>query len=331
MSENPDACAQCLAKVRTVDGAAPPSVDQVGQTSCWSSCRHCADFPVAFSNLSDPPAVLFGLGERSRLAGLLETGLSVTVIGARRASRTGLEMAEMLGRDLSSAGAVVVSGMALGIDSAAHRGALDRSTPTIAVLGSGADACYPRRLKPLYERIIERGLVVSEFPPGSEPRNWTFPARNRLMAALGMMTVVVEARRSSGSLITTSMAADLGREVGAVPGPVFSSNGEGVNALLRDGAHVVRHADDVLDVLLGPGAGERRSKSYGPELPAEMLRILEAVEDHSGTADQISLDSPVDSVSTAIALAKLEVSGYIRREGGGRFVRTALASPPAAH
>jgi DNA processing protein len=270
------------------------------------------------------------MGRRSLLASLLQNDLSVTVIGARRASRTGLEVAESLGRDLSAAGVVVVSGMALGIDSAAHRGALAEATPTIAVLGSGPDWCYPRRLAPLYERILERGLVVSEFPPGSEPRNWTFPARNRLMAALGKMTVVVEARRSSGSLITTSMAADLGREIGAVPGPVLCSNGEGVNALLHDGAHVIRNAADVLDILLGPGRSLARSERCGPELSAEFRRVLEVVERQSGTADQISLESPIDPASTAVALAKLEVSGYIEREGGGRFVRTALATPTAA-
>ena len=326
-SASEDACPRCLGSVKTVDGTAPPSSAEVSDLSPWSTCRHRPDFPPGLANLSDPPPVLFGLGERRHLARLVEGSVRVTLIGARAASREGLEIAEALGRDLAGAGVVVVSGMARGIDSAAHRGALEAEgdAPTVAVLGSGADVCYPIRERALYERIIARGLVLSELPPGSEPRSWTFPSRNRLMAALGQMTVVVEARKSSGSLITASMAADVGREIGAVPGSVISANGAGVNALLRDGAHVIRDAQDVLDSLPISARAATRPASAARRLPEALAEILEAVERSPGSVDEISHEQSAPVREVATALAKLELAGYVRRDGSGRFVRTALA------
>lgn len=320
-----DACSGCLLAVKTVDGSAPPSSAELSDRAPWSTCRHRRDFPFGLTNLSDPPPVLFGLGDRRLLADLIAKSVRITLIGARSASREGLEVAEALGRDLSTAGAIVVSGMARGIDSAAHRGALEGNTPTVAVLGSGADVCYPRGERSLYERIIAQGLVLSELPPGSEPRVWTFPSRNRIMAALGQMTVVVEARKSSGSLITASMAADIGREIGAVPGSVLSANGVGVNALLRDGAHVIRHAQDVLDSLPGSTRSLIRPAADVPELPEDLAAVLEAVELGPESVDQISHERSVSASEVAGALAKLELAGYVRRDGSGRFVRTALA------
>jgi DNA processing protein len=281
-------------------------------------------------DLTDPPSALFGLGRRRLLRDLYEESPTITIVGARRASRAGLEIARSLASDLAGSGAVVVSGMALGIDAEAHRGALDSGRSTVAVLGSGPDVCYPRRSEALYRKILESGLILSELPPGSQPRKWTFPARNRLMAALGHMTVVVEARMSSGSLITASMAADLGREIGAVPAGVAQASGQGVNSLLRDGAHVVRHADDVLDTLIGPGMRERWFRKMGPDLPPETLRVLEWVEREAGAADQIALAGAEDPATAAVALARLELSGYLIRDAEGRFVRTSLAVPGSA-
>lgn len=332
ISPEPDgACQRCLDSVRLVDGGDPPSPASLAASSPWSTCRHRPDFPLTLGNLSDPPAVLFGLGERRHLALLEEERPRVTLIGARKASRAGLEIAERLARELSVAGVAVISGMARGIDSAAHRGALAGGVPTVAVLGSGADVCYPRSAQSLYRGIIADGLVLSELPPGSQPRNWTFPSRNRLMAALGQMTVVVEAQRSSGSLITAAMAADIGREIGAVPGPILSSNGDGVNSLLRDGAHVIRHAEDVLDSLpISYRLPSATTPQRGKGLPSALSSVLETVELHPGTVDEISVDHPSSTSEVAVALAKLELAGYIRRDGSGRFVRTALTTPPRA-
>src|SRR5436305_5249316 len=177
-------------------------------------------------------------------------------------------MARELGRELAAAGLLVVSGLAFGIDACAHRGALDANT-TVAVLGCGADGAYPASHRSLWRRICERGLVLSEMPPGTGAWRWTFPARNRVMAALAGMTVVVEAAARSGSLITADLAADLGRDLGAVPGPVTSRASAGPNDLLAGGACVVRNGQDVLDAMLG--AGVRPIDRTGPPLDADAL------------------------------------------------------------
>ena len=178
----------------------------------------------------------------------------MTVVGARRASSYGREVARELARELAAAGQVVVSGLAFGIDACAHRGALEGGGLTVAVLGCGADVSYPAAHRSLWRRVGELGLVLSELPPGTGAWRWTFPARNRIMAALAGMTVVVEAAERSGSLITADLAADLGRDLGAVPGPVGSRLSAGPNHLLAGGACVVRDAQDVLDAMLGAGA-----------------------------------------------------------------------------
>ena len=174
-----------------------------------------------------------------------------------------VEVAEQLGYLLAGAGLVVVSGMALGIDAAAHRGALDAGGSTIAVLGSGPDVVYPRSERRLYERITSTGAVVSEMPPGTVPGPGCFPKRNRIMAALGTMTLVVEAAQPSGSLITAEQAAKLGREVGAVPGRVTSRVARGTNALLAEGAAVIRDAQDVLDRMVGVGSPDGAPRRAG--------------------------------------------------------------------
>src|SRR5581483_678724 len=205
----------------------------------------------------DAPAVLFGRGDPALLGELVPDG-AVTIVGTRRPSGYGRELATSLAREVAAAGVGVVSGMALGIDSRAHAGALEAGGFTVAVLGNGVDIAYPASSRQLYAQIAERGLVISELPPGTAARRWSFPARNRIMAALSAMTVVVEAREPSGSLITAEFAQELGRQLGAVPGRVGTSSAAGTNGLLRDGAAVIRGAGDVLDALLPIGAEARR-------------------------------------------------------------------------
>ena len=188
-------------------------------------CRHDPAYPDRLRDLADAPAILFVVGGAQRLVEVagadLENGpRAVAVVGTRRASPDGIEVARGLGRGLAAAGVTMVSGMALGVDSAAHAGALESSARTVAVLAGGADVPYPPSKARLHRLIGERGCVVSELPPGFVALRWCFPARNRIIAALAHMTIVVEAARRSGSLITAEIAADLGREVGAVPGPV---------------------------------------------------------------------------------------------------------------
>jgi DNA processing protein len=302
----------------------------VSGSGAWATCRHDELYPEALSDLGDAPAVIFGRGRAAILRELSREG-AVTIVGSRRPSRYGRELATELGAEIAAAGFAVVSGMALGIDSAAQTGALRAGGLTIAVLGCGVDLAYPPRSARLYEEIVERGLVIGELPPGTEPRRWTFPARNRIMAALGAMTVVVEARERSGSLITAEMAQDLDRDVGAVPGLVGSSPAAGTNGLIRDGAHLIRGAQDVLDALVGPGAPRRVLATVsGPHLEPELADLLDLVERGSGTADALARASSLQPGPLATALLRLELSGYVRCNGEGRYERTSLAVPEAA-
>ena len=235
--------------------------EELAAAKCWACCHHEQLYPDALRDAPNAPWALIGRGEATLLEGLKATD-TVTVVGARRASTYGREVARGLGRELAEAGIVVVSGLAFGVDACAHRGALEAGR-TFAVLGCGPDVAYPASHRSLWRRTCERRLVLSELPPGAGAWRWTFPARNRIMAALGGMTVVVEAAERSGSLITADIAADLGRDLGAVPGPVTSRSSAGPNSLLAGGAHVIRGAQDVLDAMLGPGPrlGRRRPAS----------------------------------------------------------------------
>jgi DNA processing protein len=291
----------------------------------WACCRHDELYPAALHDLGDGPAALFGRGDPARLVELAADA-AVTIVGSRRPSGYGRELATTLGREIASSGLAVVSGMAMGIDEAAHTGALETGGLTVAVLGSGVDVPYPPRCAPLYEEIVERGLVIGELPPGTAARRWTFPARNRIMAALGAMTVVVEARQRSGSLITATMAQDLGRDVGAVPGRVGSSSAAGTNGLLRDGGFVIREGADVLDSLLGAGAGERLSR-HGPELDPGLAELLRVVEGGASSPDAMARASQLEPGPLAAALVRLELSGYLRSDSTGRYERTALVQP----
>jgi DNA processing protein len=298
----------------------------VAGSRAWAVCRHDEAYPERLADLADAPAVIFGRGDRALLAKLSHRD-AVTIVGSRRPSGYGREVATKLGAEVASCGFAVISGMAMGIDACAHHGALGARGVTVAVLGSGVDAPYPPRSARLYEEIVERGLVIGELPPGTRARRWTFPARNRIMAALGAMTVVVEARERSGSLITAGMAQDLNREVGAVPGRIGSSPAAGTNSLLRDGAHLIRGAQDVLDALVGPGAERLYRALTGPALDPELAGVLDLVERGAGSADALARAARLDPGSLAAALIRLELSGYVRSDSAGRYERTALAAP----
>jgi DNA processing protein len=280
---------------------------ELAAAGCWACCRHSSVYPDGLRDAADAPWALIGRGDADLLA-RLEPFTAVTVVGARRATAYGREVARELGRGLAGAGMTVVSGLAFGIDGCAHRGALDAGR-TIAVLGCGPDVAYPATHRSLWRRICESGLVLSELPPGTSPWRWTFPARNRIMAALAGMTVVVEAAQRSGSLITTDLAADLGREVGAVPGPVTSRASAGPNGLLAAGAHVVRDPQDVLDALLGPGRAPAPPEP--PELEPDLAAALAAVEAGESTCDGVAAASGLSGPAAAAALARLELLGYV--------------------
>ena len=296
------------------------------EADCWVVCRHDDAYPEALRDAGDAPPALVGRGDPAGL-GRLRPEATVTVVGARRATSYGREIARTLARELAAAGFAVVSGLAWGIDGAAHEGALDGGF-TAAVLGCGADVAYPLHHRGLYERVREHGLILSELPPGTGAWRWAFPARNRIMAALGAMTIVVEAAGRSGSLITSELASELGREVGAVPGPVGARMSAGTNQLIADGAQLVRDAEDVLDTLIGPGA--RRPVLGGPELDPPLAAVLERVENGDADSDSIAIALGCGGDEATANLARLELLGYVQRSFAGVYSRTALPPPDDA-
>jgi DNA processing protein len=295
-------------------GADPPSRQRAGEelarrlaeaeseiaaTSGWGVCRHHPAYPDALRGTPAPPAVIHVHGDPRRVLGLL-AGPCVAVVGARHSSPYGDDVARSLGRGLAAARVTVVSGLAQGIDSAAHHGALEVGGPTIAVMAGGADLPYPPSRARLHQRLLEGGGAVSEMPFGLVARRWSFQARNRVIAGLSALTVVVEANERSGSLITAAVSQDLGREVGAVPGPVTSAVSRGTNQLLKDGAAVVTEAQDVLDLLFGVGV---RAAASRPEVTDRDLRILlDAVGRGLGTVDAlVGSGLEPEAVTTGIA------------------------------
>ncbi|MFA9270694.1 DNA-processing protein DprA [Svornostia abyssi] len=300
-----------------------------------SRCAHSDGYPSRLSDLEDAPAALFVAGRPGALDALAsddDLAPAVAIVGARRCAGEGEEVARALGQGLAAAGVCVVSGLALGIDSAAHHGALAASrpqpagpiAPTIAVLAGGADVIYPPSGRGLYTQIVETGCVVSELPPGVRPRKWSFPARNRIIAGLAGMTVVVQARERSGSLITADLAMQLGRPVGAVPGPVTRGLSQGSNALLHDGAHVIRDARDVLEALL---PGYRHEPARGPNLAPDLAAVLTAVENGHATPGEVAGAHGGDPAAALTALTRLELLGLVRRDPAGRYARAADLGP----
>jgi DNA processing protein len=294
---------------------ADASRDTIAAVGLTAVCRCTPGYPEALRGLPDAPAVLHLAGAPETFSALVAQP-AVAVVGARRGSAYGLEVARALGRGLSAAGVTVVSGMALGVDSAAHAGALEAGGRTIAVLAGGADVPYPPSKRELYRRIESAGAVVAELPPGTRPWRWGFPARNRLIAALASVVVVVEAGEQSGSLITSGIAEDIGRDIAAVPGRVTSSLAAGPNALIATGAHLVRDAGDVLDLIFGARPYARHAP---PVLEPELQQVLDHVSDGRDTLGALT-SAGVDSAEALTALSELELAGHIRRAPGGRFV-----------
>jgi len=269
-------------------------------------------YPSGLRALPAPPAVLYVRGRADLLL-----GEAVAIVGSRKASMYGLDVARSLGRELAVAGLTVVSGMAHGIDSAAHAGALDAGMPTVAVLPGPANRPYPAGKRGLHRRIVAQGVAVSEIVPGTNVWRWMFPARNRIIAALAAMTVVVEAGERSGSLVTARLAHAIGRPVGAVPGRVTTPQAKGSNLLLASGgASVVLGAQDVLDHLFG--AGERTAGPARPPAPAELRPLLDAIAEGHETAAALARAGFEPDRGLA-ALAELELGGFVRRGAGGRF------------
>lgn len=271
-------------------------------------------FPAALAAIFDPPPGLFLRG--SAPVEMLDRP-AVAIVGARACSAYGTHVARMLGRELAAAGLIVVSGLARGVDGAAHRGALEAGGTTVAVLGCGVARDYPAVHAELARRIAERGLIVSEYPPDVDPAPWRFPARNRIIAGLASATVVVEARARSGALITADFALEEGREVFAVPGEITSALSEGTNDLIRLGATPLCRADDVLASF-----GLVRSPGNHVEVGAAADAILARLREGAASADELARSTSLPAGELGAALTELELAGAVS-EGEGVY-RTAL-------
>ena len=276
-----------------------------------SISRDRPEYPPLLAELHDPPARPYLRGGPPEML----SRTAVAVVGARSCSRYGAQVARELARELAAAGVVVVSGLARGIDGEAHRGALAAEGLTVAVLGCGIDRDYPRAHAQLAGRIVQSGLVVSEYPPGVEPAPWRFPARNRIVAGLARATVVVEARERSGALITADFALELGRDVFAVPGEITSGLSSGTNDLIRQGATPLLAAADVLEAL----GLEPAPATPPPSLSPEAAAVLAVLADGAATLDELSRAAALGSPEVAVALTELELAGLV--SGGDGLYR----------
>jgi DNA processing protein len=332
---------RCLAAVRrgrvstdgdrTIAGEVDPAAvrEDLDRIGARAVCPGDAEYPAGLLDLHDPPACLFVRGTP-----VAEGPSAVAIVGARRCTPYGREVAEAFGAGLASAGLVVVSGAARGVDAAAHVGALRASGRTAAVLGSGIDVAYPAGNRDLIERIAASGTVVSEYPPGVEALPRRFPARNRIVAGLSRGVVVVEGAEGSGSLITAEFAGDLHREVMAVPGPVTGPLSAAPHELIRDGATLVTSVADVVAVLGttdGPdGSARSRTLPAGPPAPAGLTDqergVLDRLPGSPVTLDAVAAITGMDAGRALGALAALELRGLVSSEGG-RYRRT---GPPGS-
>ena len=289
--------------------------DRLRDAGLLAVCR-CEDaYPAPLGDLADPPAVLHVAGDLT-CVGLPD---AVAIVGARRATDYGLAVARDLGRGISSAAVNVVSGLALGVDSAAHAGALEGAAPPVAVLAGGAERPYPASKRQLYAAVRAAGAVVSEMPPGVGIHRWAFVARNRLIAALARVVVVVEATERSGSLTTADLAAELGRTVAAVPGRITCAGAAGTNGLIRDGAVLVRNVGDALDALEEiTGKRYARGPAAVPELDEGLRELLEAIGAGHSTLPMLAATG-LHPRAVLAGLGELESLGLVRRGFGGRY------------
>ena len=289
----------------------------------WSDTR----YPIALAAIADPPPVLWIRGDPHVLA----VAPAVAIVGSRAGSAYARDVGRELGSGLARHGVTVVSGLARGVDSAAHRGALAVDGRTVGVLGSGVDIVYPREHSALAREVLGQGALVSELPPGTTPKPAYFPQRNRLISGLARAVVVVEASTRSGSLITARLALEQGREVMAVPGNVLNGRNRGAHALLKDGAKVVEDVDDILEEI---GLGGTLTEGT----PAEEAVSRDPVLRHLSRGESYDLDelialSGLDGPKLLPRLLELELAGRVARREGGRFVldrQTGLRPEPHA-
>lgn len=319
-------------KERSLDALAAPDWAGVDADQEWAAqpgrsviTRADAAYPALLSELPDPPPLLFVHGNPDVLS-----LPQLAMVGSRKPSRTGVETARDFSKALADAGLAISSGLALGIDAAAHRGAVDADGVTIAVMGTGPDRLYPKRNAKLAGAIVERGALVTEYPVGTPVLANNFPRRNRVISGLAVGTLVVEAALRSGSLITARLAMEQGREVFAIPGSIHNPMARGCNALIKQGAKLVETAQDIaeeLAALFGVLAAsdahdDAVSAADGNALDADYQRLLDVVGFEPTSVDSIVERSELTAEEVSSMLLLLELQGRVEAMPGGRFSRT---------
>ncbi|WP_305044137.1 DNA-processing protein DprA [Geoalkalibacter sp.] len=303
-----------------IPGAEEPRLGQIARRLAAQGVRLASlwdeDFPPLLAAIPDPPALLYVRGQWPPPPGL-------AVVGSRRAGEESRRLVREICRDLAAAGLCIISGLARGIDTAAHLGALDAGGPTVAVLGCGIDRAYPPENARLFEQIARNGTLISEYAPGTPPLPGNFPGRNRIISGLARGVLVAEAAAGSGSLITAEFALEQGREVFALPGSPFGPQWHGSNGLLKDGAHLVTEARDLMDLL----GADRPEPSVvppprpAPTLSAEALRVLGPLSATALHIDEIVRKSGLTPPEVSAILLHLELQGIIRQLPGMHYER----------
>ncbi|AKH22249.1 hypothetical protein AAY24_12350 [Sedimenticola thiotaurini] len=320
-------------KQASIDWLRDPDWDRVEQDLRWQEGGNRAiltladgRYPTLLKELEDPPPLLFVQGDPA----ILDMP-QLAIVGSRNPTPSGRQTAQEFARFLSQAGLVITSGLAAGIDGAAHRGALQGSTPTLAVTGTGLDRVYPARHRDLAHQIAEQGALVSELPPGTPPLPANFPRRNRIISGLSVGTLVVEAARQSGSLITARLATEQGREVFAIPGSIHNPLARGCHALIRQGAKLVETADDILEELAPLlGAQLERTEPVStvkaePEArlwDQEYQQLMAALDFDPTPVDLLIERSGLTADAVSSMLLLLELEGFVSAAPGGRYCRT---------
>ncbi len=284
-------------------------------------CHGDDDYPELLARIKDPPRLLYIVGDPAVLH-----LPSLAIVGSRNPTSGGARNAFEFARYLAASGFCIVSGLAAGIDAAAHRGALDAKAPTVAFLGHGIDIIYPAQNRGLAEKIAEGGALVSEYPLGMQPRKPFFPQRNRLISGLSLGTLVVEAARQSGSLITARLAAEQGREVFAMPGSIHNPLARGCHQLIRDGAKLVESGDDIVSEL-APLAGHVMQTSLestaSPDRPEtrdpEYVKLREHLGHDPVSIDELAKRSGLTIGEVSSMLLILELDGIVEKLSGGRY------------
>lgn len=313
---------------------APPPDDvstAIEKTLAWTSepsnaLIHLADprYPQSLLTTPDPPSLLYAKGNLELLS-----HRSIAIVGSRNATPGGIKNSGQFARALSEHGYCIVSGLALGIDAAAHEGALATNGKTIAVIGTGADRVYPARNQALARRIVENGLILSEFQLGTSPHAANFPRRNRIISGLTLGVLVVEAALESGSLITARLAGDQGREVFAIPGSIHSPLSKGCHLLIKQGAKLVESASDVLEELKNTfdvstqtaSSTVPKDPTAAPAVSDEILQNLALLGHDPFTIDEIALRTGLTAEFLLAMLLELELSGQVAALSGGRYQR----------